>query len=441
MPRARYKSLVDTFAADIRSGKMPPGTRLPTHRQLAADHGLALVTASRVYTELEAMGLVSGETGRGTFVREISLPPGQGSGQMPVAAGMLDLNFNYPSLPGQAELLRTALRQLALSGDLEALLRYQPHGGRPHERAAFARHLLSRGLSVEADQVLLVSGAQHGLAVTMMALLKPGDVIAVDALTYSGFKVLAETLHLEVVAIPVTPVGSDLDALQALCRRRPVRAVYSMPTLHNPLGWVMGRNSREQLVAIARQYNLMIIEDAAYAFLAADAPPPVASLAPERTVYVGGLSKSVATGLRVGFVAAPNEWVKPLERTIMATTWNVPGVMSAIAVAWIDDGTVAQLEAQKREDAQARQALAARVLKGLAYTSHPSSYFLWLPLAEDARADQVAMTLQREGVCVSTAEPFAVSAHVPHALRLALGSVAMPALHEALLNVRKVVEW
>lgn len=441
MPRARYKSLVDTFAADIRSGKMPPGTRLPTHRQLAADHGLALVTASRVYTELEAMGLVSGETGRGTFVREISLPPGQGSGQMPVAAGMLDLNFNYPSLPGQAELLRTALRQLALSGDLEALLRYQPHGGRPHERAAFARHLLSRGLSVEADQVLLVSGAQHGLAVTMMALLKPGDVIAVDALTYSGFKVLAETLHLEVVAIPVTPVGPDLDALQALCSRRPVRAVYSMPTLHNPLGWVMGRNSREQLVAIARQYNLMIIEDAAYAFLAADAPPPVASLAPERTVYVGGLSKSVATGLRVGFVAAPNEWVKPLERTIMATTWNVPGVMSAIAVAWIDDGTVAQLEAQKREDAQARQALAARVLKGLAYTSHPSSYFLWLPLAEDARADQVAMTLQREGVCVSTAEPFAVSAHVPHALRLALGSVAMPSLHEALLNVRKVVEW
>jgi len=441
MPRARYKSLVDTFAADIRSGKMPPGTRLPTHRQLAADHGLALVTASRVYTELEAMGLVSGETGRGTFVREISLPPGQGSGQMPVAAGMLDLNFNYPSLPGQAELLRTALRQLALSGDLESLLRYQPHGGRPHERAAFARHLLSRGLSVEADQVLLVSGAQHGLAVTMMALLKPGDVIAVDALTYSGFKVLAETLHLEVVAIPVTPVGPDLDALQALCRRRPVRAVYSMPTLHNPLGWVMGRNSREQLVAIARQYNLMIIEDAAYAFLAADAPPPVASLAPERTVYVGGLSKSVATGLRVGFVAAPNEWVKPLERTIMATTWNVPGVMSAIAVAWIDDGTVAQLEAQKREDAQARQALAARVLKGLAYTSHPSSYFLWLPLAEDARADQVAMTLQREGVCVSTAEPFAVSAHVPHALRLALGSVAMPALHEALHNVRKVVEW
>lgn len=441
MPRARYKSLVDTFAQAIRSGDMPPGTRLPTHRQLAAEHGLALVTASRVYTELEAMGLVSGETGRGTFVREISLPPGQGSGQMNVAAGMLDLNFNYPSLPGQADLLRTALRQLALSGDLEALLRYQPHAGRVHERAAAARHLLSRGLAVASEQVLLVSGAQHGLAVTMMALLKPGDVIAVDALTYSGFKVLAETLHLEIVAIPVTPTGPDLEYLHSLCRKRPVRAVYSMPTLHNPLGWVMGLALREQLVAIARQHNLMIIEDAAYAFLAEDAPPPLATLAPERTVYVAGLSKSVATGLRVGFVAAPVPWVKALERTIMATTWNVPGVMSAIAVGWIEDGTVAQLEAQKREDARARQALAAQVLTGLDYLSHPSSYFLWLPLPEEARADQVAMALQRENVSVSTAEPFAVGAHVPHALRLALGSVAMPMLREALVKVRAVVAW
>ncbi|HJH17312.1 MAG TPA: PLP-dependent aminotransferase family protein [Pseudomonas lactis] len=441
MPRARYKSLVDTFAEAIRSGQLLPGTRLPTHRQLAAEHGLALVTASRVYSELEAMGLVSGETGRGTFVREIALPPGQGSGQMTVAAGLLDLNFNYPSLPGQAELLRTALRQLALSGDLEALLRYQPHAGRVHERAAVARHLLNRGLTVQAEQVLVVSGAQHGLAVSMMTLLKPGDVVAVDALTYSGFKVLAETLHLELVAIPVTASGPDLEHLHSLCRQRPVRAVYSMPTLHNPLGWVMSLAQRERLVALARQHNLMIIEDGAYAFLAEDAPPPLATLAPERTVYIGGLSKSVATGLRVGFIAAPVAWVSGLERTIMATTWNVPGVMSAIAVGWLEDGTVAQLEAQKRADAQARQALAAQVLRGVKTISHPSSYFLWLPLAEDARADQVAMTLQRAGISVSTAEPFAVSAQVPHALRLALGSVPMAALWEALVKVRKVVVW
>lgn len=385
------------------------------------------------------MGLVSGETGRGTFVRETSLPPGLGMDQKVVAVGMTDLNFNYPSLPGQADLLRNALRQLASSGDLESLLRYQPHAGRGHERASIARHLRARGLTVEAEQVLVVSGAQHGLAVTMMALLQPGDVIAADALTYSGFKVLAESLHLEVLPIPVLEHGPDLEALERLCRQRRVRAVYAMPTIHNPLGWVMDAAQREALVMIARQHDLLIIEDAAYAFLAENPPAPLAYLAPERTVYVSGLSKSVATGLRVGFIAAPVEKVPALERAIRATTWNTPGVLTAIASTWLDDGTVTHLEAEKRLDAQARQSMAREVLAGLPWVGHPSSYFLWLPLPEDARAEQIVMELMREQVSVSTAEPFAISAHVPHAIRLALGSADMGALRLALEKVKWVI--
>lgn len=440
MPRARYKSLVDALAADIRDGRLSPGTRLPTHRQLAAREGLALVTASRVYSELQRMGLVSCETGRGTFVRDTSLPPGLGIDQKSVAVGMADLNFNYPALPEQAELLRAGLRQLAATGDLEALLRYQPHAGRPHERACVARHLAARGLTVQAEQVLLVNGAQQGLAVTLMALLQPGDVIAADALTYSGFKVLAEALHLEIVAIPVLEHGPDLAALDTLCRNRRVRAVYSMPTLHNPLGWVMDIAQRQHMVEIARRHDLLIIEDAAYAFLVEDSPAPLASLAPERTVHICGLSKSVATGLRVGFISAPLDQVPVLERIIRATTWNTPGVLTAIACQWLEDGTVMRLEEQKREDAQARQRIAAEVLHGLHYLSHPASYFLWLPLIEDARADRIVAALSREQVAVSAAEPFAVSSHVPHALRLALGSVDLATLRTALEKVKWVVE-
>ncbi len=440
MPRSRYKSLVDAFAADIRSARLAPGTRLPTHRQLAASEGLALVTASRVYAELEAMGLVSGETGRGTFVRETSLPPGHGIDQPDVTAGMLDLNYNYPSVPGQAELLRTALRQLALSGDLESLLRYQPHGGRLHERASFARHLLTRGLNVSAERVLIVNGAQHGLTVALMSLLQPGDVIAVDALTYPGFKALALALHLEVLAIPVTESGPDLDALERLCRSRSVRAIYSMPTLHNPLGWVMSLEQRQQLIAIARAHDLHIIEDAAYAFLVENPPSPLAELAPERTVYVSGLSKNVAAGLRVGFIAAPAQTIAALERMIRVTAWNTPGVMTSIASAWLDDGTVSRLEVQKRQDAQARQIIADEQLAGLHSVRHPFSYFVWLPLAEDARAEQVVTALLREQISVSTAQPFAISTHVPHAIRLALASVEMGALRGALAKVKWVVE-
>ena len=440
MPHARYKTLVDTLAAEIRAGRIAPGTRLLTHRELAAREGLALVTATRVYAELEAMGLVSGETGRGTFVRETLLPRNLGIDQYAAAADITDLNFNYPSLPGQAGMLRSALRQVASSGDLEALLRYQPHGGRPSERATVARHLAGRGLTVDADQVAIVGGAQHGLATTVMALLKPGDVVAVDALTYPGFKVLAEAQRLELAPLPAAGAGTDPDALNALCNRRRVRAVYTMPTLHNPLGWVMSASRRRHLVGVARRHGLLIIEDAAYAFLEADPPPALAALAPETTVYVSGLSKSVATGLRFGFVASPATWVPKIERAIRATTWNTPGVMTAIACGWLDDGTVARLEAEKRRDATRRQTIATEALAGLRCVRHPASYFLWLKLAEEVRADKVAKALMSERISASTAEPFATTAHVPHALRLALGSVELDVLRDALETVRRVVD-
>jgi DNA-binding transcriptional MocR family regulator len=440
MPVAKYKVVVDAFASDIRAGHLPSGTRLPTHRELAAREGIALVTATRVYAELEAMGLVSGEQGRGTFVRDLALPSGHGAYQRTVAADSIDLNFNNPALPGQADLLRGALRELATSGDLDALLRYQPHLGRRQDRATVARHLRKRGLAVGAEQVCIVSGAQHGLAATAIATLRAGDVVAVDALTYPGFTVLANTLRLELAPLPVTRHGPDLDALERLCATRRVRAVYTMPTLHNPLGAVMAAADRVRAVAIARRHGLLVIEDAAYAYLAPDAPPPLAALAPETTVYVSGLSKSVATGLRIGFVAAPASVVPAIERAIRATTWNTPALTTAIACRWLDDGTVDDLESRKREDATARQAIARDVLAGLPQVSHPASYFTWLPLPEDARADRIAATLAGDHIAVSTAEPFAAAPPVPRALRLALGSADLHSLRATLAKVRQVVE-
>lgn len=166
----------------------------------------------------------------------------------------------------------------------------------------------------------------------------------------------------------------------------------------------------------------------------------MAALAPETTVYVSGLSKSVATGLRVGFVAAPAKWLPKLERAIRATTWNTPGVMTAIACGWLADGTVSRLESEKRRDATVRQAIAADVLGRLHCVRHPTSYFVWLPLPEEVRADQVAVELMRNRISVSTAEPFATSSQVPHAIRLALGSVELNALREALEKVERVID-
>lgn len=439
--KARYKSLVDDFANAIKSGELVAGTRLPTHRVLSAQHHISLVTATRVYAELEAMGLVSGETGRGTFVREIMLPRGQGIDRHAIASDVIDLSFNYPALPEQAELLRTALRQLSVSGDIESLLRYQPHGGKASERSVFADYLAQFGVKTDPENLMIVNGTQHGLTVAVMGLLKPGDVVAVDALTYPGFKILAEQFHLELAAVPACGDAMDLQALRTLCKKRRVKAIYTMPTLHNPLGWVANDAFRREMAAIAGEHDLLIIEDATYVWLVDNPPLSIHHYAPERTLYLAGFSKNVASGLRVGMVVAPEDKKHAIERAIRATTWNTPALMTAIVCGWVLDGTVARLEQLKREDARYRQSVVREYLAPLPCVSHPSSYFVWLPLQEEVRADRVVNALLKENISLTTAEPFSTSIHTPHALRMAIGSVDIDTLKSAARKIRETIEY
>ncbi|TDV72229.1 aminotransferase class I and II [Pseudomonas sp. LP_7_YM] len=183
----------------------------------------------------------------------------------------------------------------------------------------------------------------------------------------------------------------------------------------------------------------LLIKEAAYAFLAEEPAVSLRALAPELTVYVSGFSKNVATGLRVGFVVAPLQWVPAIERTIRASTWNTPGVMTALVCGWIEDDTVARLEAEKRQEAMVRQTLAKKTLAGLKVIGHPASYFLWMPLPEEVRADQAAAALLAMNVAVATAQAFAISSPAPHAIRLALGSVELEALQHAPHKVSQVI--
>tara|TARA_R110000851_G_scaffold333533_1_gene515189 strand:- start:20694 stop:22034 length:1341 start_codon:yes stop_codon:yes gene_type:complete len=435
-------SIVQLLATDIQSGKLPPGAALPTHRQLAARHGMAVASASKVYARLSSMGLVIGETGRGTFVRDRPMQREWDiNDEARLNSATADLSFNHPTWPGQADLLRTMLRELAASGDLAALMHQQPPGGRRHERAMVADFLAAeRRIQAKAEQVFLVNGAQQGLDIAIRTLLSPHDCVAADALTYPGFKMAADLHGLALKPISCQANGPNLDALEALCRRERIRAIYAMPTLHNPLGWVLTTQARQHLVDIARRHNCMLIEDASYAFLAGKSPPPLATLAPERTIYVSSLSKSLASGLRFGFVVVPDACTKQFKSVIRATCWSAPSIITAMATRWMASGAVAKHEKHMRADARQRQAVARKVLGNMALTAHPSALFLWLPLPEDLRADRIATALAGEGIAVSKAEAYAITPHVPHALRIGLSSVPLAQLEPTLLRLRQTIE-
>lgn len=436
MPKARYLTLADTLGRSIRSGRLAPGTKLPTHRAFAEQFDIALATATRVYGELERRGLVVGEAGRGTFVRDLDLPMTLGVHQT-ASDGLIDLVFNMPSDAADADVLRAGLRKLTMAGDLESLLRYQPHGGRFHERQIIAGNLHPTLGRIDPERLLVTSGGQHGLAITAFGLLRHGDTVAVDTLTYPGFKSVAALHGLDLASIDGEQGVMDPDDLDRQCHRRQIKAVYLMPTVHNPLGSVMGETTRTDLVEVARKHDLLIIEDAAYAFLEPDPPPTFLALAPERTVHIGGFSKSIATGLRLGYVIAPPTHLNGLIEAIRATTWNAPALISSLVTGWIEDGTLAKFEDTRRRDGADRQKICKAAFEDRPIVSHPNAGFAWLPFDQAVRAKPVVSRLKSKGILVSGAEPYATTTAVPQALRLAFGGVRKGDLSTVLASVKK----
>ncbi|MFG2563419.1 aminotransferase class I/II-fold pyridoxal phosphate-dependent enzyme [Streptomyces sp. NPDC048496] len=210
--------------------------------------------------------------------------------------------------------------------------------------------------------------------------------------------------------------------------------------MHNPLGWVLDREQRDRLVAVARTQDCLIIEDGTYAFLEASPPVPLRTLAPERTCYVAGLSKNVAPSLRFGFAVLPGRHVESVTRILRTAAWGAPGVVTALATGWLSDGTVKRLEQDRRKDAAARQDIARAALAGLDVTAHPASYTVWLGLEPHQRPDRVADVLAAEGILVSTGDAFASGPLRPAALRLALATPALDELGPVLHHLRDAIE-
>jgi DNA-binding transcriptional MocR family regulator len=427
--------LANIIAGAIEDGSLSPGKRLPTHRSIAEKYGVALATATRAYNELESRGLIVGEAGRGMFVRDQGLSRTLGVEQE-ATEGMIDFVFNMPSDVTDTESLRMGLKRIAASGDLEAMLRYQPHAGRLHERKIIATNLKHTLGETDPNQLLITSGAQHGLALVVLGLLQRGETVATDALTYPGFKSIARIHGINLIPISSTNECMCPNDLERQCRARKLKAIYLMPTVHNPLGTVMDISIRKQLIEVARRHDLLIIEDSAYAFLEPNPPISFFEMAQERTIHVGGFSKNIATGLRLGYLIAPTLHVKDLSHVIRATTWNAPALISALVTGWIEDGTLDRSEENRRRDGAERQQICRDILGELQVVSHPNAGFSWLPLRTGMRAEPIVASLQAKGISASTGEPFSVIDAAPQALRIAFGGISKDELIPAIEMVR-----
>ncbi|HLO04502.1 MAG TPA: PLP-dependent aminotransferase family protein, partial [Symbiobacteriaceae bacterium] len=235
--RPLYLAIADALAEGINQGELQPGDRLPTHRDLAQSLGVTVGTVSRAYLEAERRGHVTGEVGRGTFVRrrEGELLPFGGAPEH--QGSLIDLRSNLPAWPESEDpeaTLAETLMTIARRPGLSALQGTESIAELPAHQEAGSLWLERCAVPVPPHRVLPVSGAQHGIMVVLASVARPGDLIATMSLTNPGLKAAATLLHCQLEPLAFDAAGIRPESFEQACRERNVKVLYCTPTLHNP---------------------------------------------------------------------------------------------------------------------------------------------------------------------------------------------------------------
>jgi DNA-binding transcriptional MocR family regulator len=431
-----YQAIADAIGREIEAGHLRPGSQLPTQRVLARQLGVTLTTVTRAYVEAQRRGLLSGEVGRGTFVRPGALDI-EGPEQ-----GVLDLAVNalmpQPYLEDLSDRLAAAIPRSAGA----RVFAYQPHAGARHNRAAGSAWIGWAGLQAPVDRVVVTAGGQHGMLLALMTLAKPGDEILVEELTYPGMTDLASQLNLRLRPVAMDAEGLLPAALDDACRTGEPAALYCIPSFQNPTAAFMSEQRRKAIAAVAIEHELTVIEDDVYGFLASDVKPLSAYLPEELSFYVTSTSKSIAPGIRIGYLLVPTSTVERLSLSVLRTLVNAPPAMAELASSLITEGVAGRIVDWKRREIAERQAIAARVLGGLLMQSHPRSPHLWLRLPEPWSADAFVSRARHRGILVNGADSFVVDRDESdvQAIRIALGPPATrSALEEGLAELVRMI--
>jgi len=433
-----YRQIEDHVRQGILSGSLAPETRLPATRRLAQDLGVSRITVENAYRELEADGLVASRVGSGTYVLPPWPLPPRGSGDpgppWPLwqqalladdraAARDPDNAPDHPqpiSFAGgvgdprlfPAEPFRKAL-QAVLRRDGVAALEYGDQRGYAPLRRTIAHVLASQGLQARAEDVLITAGSQQGLALVAQRLLRPGDVVVVEHPTYGGALDLFRALGLRIVGVPIDDRGMQTNRLEPLLQQHHPRLIYTIPNFQNPSGTCLGARRRRQLIALADQYNVPILEDDFVGDLRYEGRAQPALKALDRrggVIYASTFSKMLMPGLRVGFLVAEGPVYDRLSCFKRAHDLATSNLIQRALEEFV---TVGRYQAHLRRSCRIYQRRGEamlqaikRYLPGVRVTPPQGGLFAWLRLPADLSAEALLPLARRAGVEITAGGQF-----------------------------------
>lgn len=435
-PGPVYRALAEALADAIGDGRLPAGEKLPPQRELAWKLDVTVGTVGRAYDMLAQRGLVRGEVGRGTYVLGQQPVLGGHAAVSESVAGAIDLATNRPTHNGVIERGQQELQRGFASGALGMEIdRYPPVRGLPRHRAALAEWLSGLGVPSETENIIVTSGVQAALAASLSAIARPGDAVMMESLTYGGIRSLSSRLGLRAEPVALDDEGVLPDSVLAARRHTGARVLVVSPSIHNPTAAAMSLERRQALAEIAREHDLLIIEDDVYGPLVAGRPATLAALAPERTIHLCGISKFLAPGLRLGVVRAPRELADAVAAAQVDLSLGPPTIAAAFFEQALGSGLIGDAIAAQQEEARARQAIAARQFAGFRLQGQPTALHVWLHLPECWSSAEFAMTALRAGMFLAPAEKFlAGRGAAPAAVRISLSTVPSRAELETVLG-------
>ncbi|SFJ21834.1 DNA-binding transcriptional regulator, MocR family, contains an aminotransferase domain [Phyllobacterium sp. CL33Tsu] len=438
----KHAALTERIIADIDGGLLKPMDRMPTHRDLARDLGLSVQTVSLSYKEAERLGYLSGEIGRGTFVKARVTDR---AGRMMLdhsSNEVLDLSIIRGVYLDEHETAsREIFREMAEGNVADFMRPCRPIAGLDRHRETARIWLRTLGVSANAGRILVTNGAAHGIFLALTCIIRSGDVVLCENLTDHGIIGLSNILGFSLKGLPTDEEGILPDALEAACASGGVRALVWIPTLNNPTGHVAGAARRHEIATIAKRHGIFVIEDEVYRPMIDEDLPSIAEMLPDLGFFVTSFTKTVLTGLRVGYLVVPPAYSIRAASILRVSSWSGTYLTAEIATRWIENGTVQRLIGIQRGEIRTRQGITTDILGDHIASSHPLSPCAWLKVPKHWAEDGLVRSLANQNVAVTPSEPFVAGPGHGGGIRICLGGrMSHSSLSKALTTVRQAFE-
>ncbi|MBE6403905.1 MAG: PLP-dependent aminotransferase family protein [Lentisphaerae bacterium] len=379
--RPYYLALANALEADIVSGKLSSGTKLPPQRELADYLDLNFTTVTQAYNLCRERNLIYGVTGRGTFVA--AMPGNNYSRKISQTQDVIELGLLRGFDRIKAPIIE-ASKNVLTKGYIEELYSYTDAAGHLHQRAAGAHWMKQMDVCTDSEHTAIFSGAQNIISAAMLSLFKIGDKIAIDEYTYSNLLGTAHLSHIRLIPVRGDADGMMPDELEYRCKKDGINGIFLMPNCANPTTCTIPENRKDELSEVIARYGLILIEDdnTGIPQTGAGNYHSMFFRLPEQTIYICNSTMALCNGLRVAFAAFPENFRVPLLNALFHLNIKTSSLDAEIMTELILSGKAAKILEQKAELACERNRIFDRYFPEAAKPGTPAAFFRWLPLPE-----------------------------------------------------------